>query len=186
MKTLIISADDIYCLVQKLGIHALMDEMIERLTKAFSTYCDDNITIPARSGFQYSQPEIGLLEWMPSMKNGSHATVKMVGYHPTNPQQRNLPTILSTVSAYDTSTGHLLGLADATFLTALRTGAASAIASRILAKPCTRRVGLIGGGAQALTQLHALSRVFSVEEVFVYDIDPESAQAFKSGHPFWI
>ncbi|OAD19409.1 Ornithine cyclodeaminase/mu-crystallin [Candidatus Thiomargarita nelsonii] len=71
---------------------------------------------------------------MPIHKN-AQVTLKMVGYHPFNPQKNHLPTILSTIATYDTCTGHLLGLADATFLTALRTGAASAVASQILASP---------------------------------------------------
>jgi ornithine cyclodeaminase/alanine dehydrogenase-like protein (mu-crystallin family) len=64
------------------------------------------------------------------MSADAHATIKLVGYHPENARTRNLPTILSTVSAYDIHTGHLTCLMDGTFLTALRTGAASAVASR--------------------------------------------------------
>ncbi len=59
--------------------------------------------------------------------------IKMVGYHPTNPQKRNIPSVLATSSLWDTETGHLSAIADATFLTAIRTGAASAVAADILA-----------------------------------------------------
>lgn len=184
MTTLVLSVADIRQIVQKIGLHVLMDEMIARLTVALRNYEPDSTSIPARSGFHYHVPETGLLEWMPCLKVGGHATIKVVGYHPANPRLHNLPTILSTVSSYDSATGHLVGIADATFLTALRTGAASAIASGILAIPDARTVGLVGAGAQALTQLHALSRLFEIEQVFVYDSDPDVSRSFLSRSAF--
>jgi ornithine cyclodeaminase/alanine dehydrogenase-like protein (mu-crystallin family) len=165
-------------MVHRIGINALMDEMIERLTSAFVAYDPDETIIPARAGFQYDRPDIGLLEWMPAMQTGSAVTVKMVGYHPRNPSVKHLPTILSTISIYDTASGHLVGLADATFLTALRTGATSAIASKFMASPRSSVIGLIGAGAQAVTQLHALDRVFSLKKVMVYDSDPAISDSF--------
>jgi ornithine cyclodeaminase/alanine dehydrogenase-like protein (mu-crystallin family) len=178
MKTLVLSIHDIHTLVNRVGLHRLMDEMIDRLVAALQEYNRETHVIPARGGFHYCEPGLGLLEWMPSMKVGVHATIKIVGYHPTNPILRNLPTILSTISAFDVTTGHLRAIADATFLTALRTGAASAVASKIMAISHSRTVGLIGCGAQALTQLHALSRMFDIEHVFVYDVDPAVSLSF--------
>lgn len=67
---------------------------------------------------------------------------------------------------------------DATFITALRTGAASAIASEILARPESASLGLIGCGAQAVTQLHALSRVFPLQKVYIHDTDPDTTLSF--------
>jgi ornithine cyclodeaminase/alanine dehydrogenase-like protein (mu-crystallin family) len=184
METIIVSANDIRLIVQQMGIDALMDEMIQRLTGAFLTYEPNDTIIPARAGFQYIRPDSGLLEWMPSMQVGQAVTVKMVGYHPTNPLKRNLPTILSTTSIYDTASGHLVGLVDSTFLTALRTGAASAIASKQMAAPHSTVIGLIGAGAQAVTQLHALSRVFDIKKVLVFDSDPAISDSFLARTSF--
>jgi ornithine cyclodeaminase/alanine dehydrogenase-like protein (mu-crystallin family) len=178
MKTLVLSVQDIHSLVHQVGLHRLMDEMIDRMTAALREYSQETTATPARGGFHYTEPAVGLLEWMPCLKMGSHATIKIVGYHPRNPDLRRLPTIVSTLSAYDSATGHLMAIVDATFTTALRTGAASAIASKILATPYVATVGLIGCGAQALTQLHALSRVFNIEHVFVYDLDPSVSASF--------
>ncbi len=114
------------------------------------------------------------------MHTAEMTTIKVVGYHPSNPEQRNLPTILSTVSAYETETGHLAGLVDGTFMTALRTGAASAVASRRLAKPDSHVVGIVGCGAQAVTQLHALVRRFDIKQVLINDIDPTHMATFPS------
>lgn len=178
MKTTIFSTDDIRQIVQHVGLNTIMDEMIQRLTHAICRFDAEQTIVPPRSGFQYTSPHVGLIEWMPVMQRGHNVTVKMVGYHPANPETVSLPTILSTVSAYDTNSGHLIGLADATFLTALRTGAASAVASQALARPNARTVGLIGAGAQGLTQLHGLSRRFKIQDVLIYDTNPAAVNSF--------
>lgn len=176
----VITAADVHLLSQRLGPDALMDHMIDRLARALATFDPSEWDIPVRSGFDYRDPAPGLLEWMPVRAPDATITVKMVGYHPHNPAQHGLPTILSTVSSYDTRTGHLLGVADATFLTALRTGAATAVATRHLASTRARTVGLIGAGAQALSQLHALSRVLEIDTVLVHDRSPEVAAGFET------
>lgn len=179
MQTTIMSARDIDRVVAKVGLDAFMDELIQRLTATFECYDDAECITPTRHGFHYNdERHMGLVEWMPAMQAGERVTIKMVGYHPHNPERWQLPTILSTVSVFDVESGHLMGLADATFLTALRTGAASAIASRALARSNSRVLGLIGAGAQACTQLHALSRLFDLEEVLVYDTDPATTASF--------
>lgn len=178
MKTLILASDDMQRIVQHVGLDALMDELIERFTKALEGFDPQVTSIPVRSGFSYTQPYPGLVEWMPLMQKGEHVVLKVVGYHPDNPGAHHLPTILSTVSAYDTSSGHLIGLVDGVFLTSLRTGAASAVASRLMARPNSRRLGLVGCGAQAVTQLHALSRVFDLTDVLIYDTDESVTRSF--------
>ncbi len=179
MRTVILSTTDTQKIVQQVGLHTLMEEMIDRLETTFREYNDAELITPPRDGFSYQEPVIGLLEWMPVMRRGHSAAIKVVGYHPDNPAKNTLPTIVSTVSLYDTHTGHLIGLIDGTFLTALRTGAASAVASKVLASPESRTVGLIGAGAQAITQLHAISRVFEIDRVFVYDINTEVCGSFR-------
>jgi ornithine cyclodeaminase/alanine dehydrogenase-like protein (mu-crystallin family) len=180
MKTLILSSLDVRTIVHQVGLNRLMDDMIQRLMTTFRHYDATCYSIPARAGFTYHNPHLGLLEWMPVMQRGAEVTIKVVGYHPANPGLNHLPTILSTVSSYDTHTGHLIGLADATFLTALRTGAASAIATRALMHPESRVVGLIGAGAQAVSQLHALSRVIEIDHVMVYDANPAVTRTFSA------
>jgi ornithine cyclodeaminase/alanine dehydrogenase-like protein (mu-crystallin family) len=180
MRTLVLSVADIYKIVEQVSLNRIMDALIERLTTTLLEFDSSRNTIPARSGFTYHNPHLGLIEWMPVMRHGGNATIKVVGYHPTNPALHGLPTILSTVSTYDTQTGHLIGLADATFLTALRTGAASAIATRALMHPDSKVVGLIGAGAQAVSQLHALSRVMDIDHVLVYDRSPSVTRTFSS------
>ena len=180
MKSMVLSMEDTRRIVQSVGLDALLDEVIAGLRDALQRFDVTSVTTPPRSGFKYDRPVTGMLEWMPIKAGNSSATIKIVGYHPSNPNKENLPTILSTVLAFDTQSGHLLAIADGTFLTALRTGAASAIASEVLASAASETVGLIGCGAQAVTQLHAMLRVFPrLQRVLVYDFDEEVARTFE-------
>ena len=178
-KSLILSNNDVQKIINQCGLDSLMDELIGRTKSAIKNFDPAKTVIPIRSGFNYEKPQTGLVEWMPLYEREKNVTIKVVGYHPSNPTVNNLPTILSTVSIYDTATGHLLGLMDGVLLTALRTGAASAIASKILGHPNSEVLGLIGCGAQAVTQLHALSRIFDFKKVLVYDIDVNAALSFR-------
>jgi ornithine cyclodeaminase/alanine dehydrogenase-like protein (mu-crystallin family) len=68
---------------------------------------------------------------------------------------------------------------DGTFATALRTGAMSAIASQALAEYKDTCLGVVGCGAQAVTQCHALSRVLPIHAIVAYDRDPAAAASFE-------
>jgi len=187
MKTRLLSRSDVVEIVQKVGRDALMDAMIAALTDAFVRYDPRAVEVRRRDGFNYDRapgtpisPEVagGLLEWMPVLEIGGASTIKMVAYNPKNPARHGIPTIMATILQHDIQTGHLMAITDGVFLTALRTGAASAIATRILAHPDASVVGIIGCGAQAVTQLHALSRVMRIEKVLAYDLDPAALASF--------
>ncbi|NNF03812.1 MAG: ornithine cyclodeaminase family protein [Rhodothermales bacterium] len=177
-ETLIISTSDVDRIVREAGPDAVMDELIAHVGEAFATYNPSETRAPVRGGFSYDRPVTGLVEWMPCMRVGQEVVVKMVGYHPENPERFGLPTIVSTISTYDTSTGHLSCLMDATLLTAMRTGAASAVASSLMCRPDATELGLIGAGAQAITQVHALCRVLPIRRIRVYDIDDSALKTF--------
>ncbi len=178
MKTRVLAAADLTHLLETVGRDELMDLMIERLRARFLDHCADEVEVRARDGFRYDKPDLGLIEWMPTHETGGPVVIKMVGYHPANPVQRSLPSVIATSSMWDTVTGHLVAIADATLLTAIRTGAASGLATELLAKPGPVVVGLAGLGAQAVTQLHAISRVREIERVIGFDSDPEVAATF--------
>ncbi len=171
MKTLLLSNRDLREIVRRVEIDHLMDQMIDRLMAALVSFDVNQTEIPVRRGFHYESPVTGMIEWMPLLQKQREVLMKVVGYHPQSPDTLRLPTVLSTLSKYDPTTGHLTALVDGTFLTAMRTGAASAVASRLLAKPDSVTLGLIGCGAQAVTQLHAISRRFKLAEVLIYDVD---------------
>jgi L-lysine cyclodeaminase len=181
-KTLVLSSFDIQGILRHFGVDWIMMTLVERLRIAINNYNPQKVSIPVRSGFHYEKPEPGLIEWMPLYNQdaqGGKVLIKVVGYHPSNPRKLNLPTIVSTISEYDTNSGHLCALIDGASATAIRTGAASAVASKLMAKPTSSIMGLIGCGTQAVTQLHAISLCFKIERVLFYDIDPNASSSFE-------
>ena len=179
--TQVLRANDIELIIRKVGVDQLMDELIERTHRGFVEFNDQHQIVPIRSGFHYSAPEIGLVEWMPIRDVArEEILIKTVGYHPENPNSYELPTILSTIAVYDTRTGHLKTLLDGVIPTALRTASASAVASRFFGHPDSKVLGIIGCGAQSITQLHAISRVFDLETVLFFDIEQAAHESFES------
>lgn len=176
METLFITQRDMAELIRLVGVHAVMDTMIEALDRALTEHGRAPHALVPRAGFKYDRPNPGVLEWMPFHEPGRAVTIKTVGYHPSN-VARGLPTILATVQRFDQATGHLLVAADGVLLTAIRTGAASAVATRVLAIPDASTLGIVGAGAQAVTQAHAISRVCPINEILVHDVDPGAAQS---------
>ncbi|MEU3049948.1 ornithine cyclodeaminase family protein [Streptomyces sp. NPDC006984] len=176
METWVLSERDVTRAVESVGRDALMDRVIDRLTEGLAEVGRGRRALsPQRGGFDREEPVPGIWEWMPHREAGDSITLKAVGYSPANPGRFGLPTIIGTVARFDDTTGSLTALIDGVLLTAIRTGAASAVASRLLAAPDSRVVGLIGSGAQAVTQLHALTRVFPVDRVLTWDTDPSHA-----------
>jgi L-lysine cyclodeaminase len=180
VSTLLIRLRDIRDIVARIGLNELMDRTIAVLTEALQETPLAPGEMQPRAGFS-DRRRPSVLEWMPYRgRAGRSVTIKVVAYQPLNSSTAGLPTIVASASLYDFATGHLVALADGVFLTALRTGAASAVVSRILAHPDSTTVGLVGAGAQAVSQLHALSRVFRLREALVHDVDPGIARSFPA------
>lgn len=179
MNTLILTHKDMATLVATVGHHQLMDALIQELEHAFQTHDTKTNEIPARSGFLFPKPDYGVLEWMPSHRIQQDVTVKTVVFHPSNPSRYGIPTVMATIAKYDVPSGHLAALMDGVFPTALRTGAASAVASKHLARKGPLNLAMIGCGFQSVTQIHAISRVLEIEKVYAYDIIPERAKSLQ-------
>ena len=181
-KTLVLSGFDIQEILRQFGVDWIMMKVVERLGIAINNYDPQTTSIPVRGGFNYEKPYPGLIEWMPlyhQHDQGGKVLIKVVGYHPSNPGKFDLPTIVSTISEYDTNSGHLCAVIDGSLATAIRTGAASAVASKLMAQPASSTLGLIGCGTQAVTQLHAISLCFNIGRVLFYDIDPSASSSFE-------
>ena len=178
LSTRVIGAADIAAMLRIVGRDEFMDLMIEALRSRFKSFDADEVQVRERDGFRYDKPDLGLLEWMPTHEVSGPVVVKMVGYHPSNPVQRRLPSVIATSAMWDTASGHLVTLGDATLLTSVRTGAASAVATDLLARNGPATLGVVGLGAQAVTQVHAISRVRSIERVVGMDTDEEVAATF--------
>ncbi len=179
METWLLCQDDLERILTVIGRDALMRRMIDRMADGLAALGrGERENSPARTGFTRGGDVPGVIELMPHRVAGSSVTVKTIAYSPQNPSQHRMPTILGTICRIDDATGRLLALADGVLLTAVRTGAASAVATRLLAAPASSRLGIIGAGAQSVTQTHALSQVLPLESVLVHDIDPRAAASF--------
>ncbi len=178
-KTVLITEKNLATLIQKVGMDQFMDLLIQDIEDGFRLYESGRIEILPRYGFTYEMPKYGLLELMPARLKGDGVYIKTVGYHSNNVEVYSLPTILAKMDYFSQKNGLLMATGEATLLTALRTGAATAVATRYLARRDSRAVGIIGTGTQALTQLHALSRVMDLKQVFAYDQVEERAKKFR-------
>ncbi|WP_244184053.1 ornithine cyclodeaminase family protein [Streptomyces cellostaticus] len=164
-------------IVELCGRDVFADLVIDRLHRALAEKSKG--VAPARAGFSRCHGDTGSIEWMPYHVPGDCMTLKTVSYTPFRTTKRQyLPVISATLTRFDDETGRLTAMCDARLLTAIRTGAASAVASRLLARPESRVLGLVGAGAQAVTQAHALSRVFPLEQILVHDIEASHAASF--------
>ncbi|MDB4988339.1 MAG: ornithine cyclodeaminase, partial [Myxococcaceae bacterium] len=113
---------------------------------------------------------------MPSLM-GKYAGVKWVNAHPHNRELFDLPTVMGTYVLSDPRSGVPLAIMDATLLTALRTGAAAAVATKYLATLPLTRVGFIGTGVQA-RMFRDAHRVLGAFELLAADRDASRAEAF--------
>jgi alanine dehydrogenase len=95
-----------------------------------------------------------------------------------NPQKHNLPTVIGMLILSDPETGVPLALIDATFLTAMRAGAASAVATKYLARREVKEVTVFGTGSQARIQLMGVCAVRQVNGAVVVDPDGEASRLF--------
>ncbi|MFJ8233016.1 ornithine cyclodeaminase family protein [Streptomyces sp. NPDC094448] len=179
MQTKILRQRDIKQILSVVGRDTIMDRLIQELYDGFAALGRGELAeAPPRSGFARSGEIPGVIEFMPYRVPGVAVTMKTVSYSPHNYQRFRLPTVVGTVSRVDDDSGSLIALADAGVITAMRTGAVSAVASRLLARPDSSTLALVGAGAQAVTQAHALSRVLPVERILVSDIDAAHAASF--------
>src|SRR5205814_9391066 len=110
-------------------------------------------------------PEVyGLLGTMPSYLPGASLAVKLVTLFPQN---RDRPTHQAAIMVFDHRNGTPIALMDGTYITATRTAAASALATRLLAREDAHTLAIVGTGVQARAHAQALVRVRQFEEVRV-------------------
>jgi ornithine cyclodeaminase/alanine dehydrogenase len=97
---------------------------------------------------------------------------------PLNAQRVGLPTIQGVIALHDAENGYPLALMDSIEITIQRTGAATAVAAKYLARPDSQTLTICGCGNQGRVSLRALSNLLAFKEVFVYDLDGSEAGRF--------
>jgi alanine dehydrogenase len=155
-------------------------DVIDTLADAFTRHARGETVVPPRGVTPVGDDELLLV--MPAvMRPGGGAAgavgTKLVTYYGGN-RARGLPTLHATYVLAAADTGAPLALLEGTYVTALRTGATSALAARHLARPDSRRVVCFGAGVQAAFQLRCLRAVLAIASVEVAGRDPENARRF--------
>lgn len=154
-----------------------MRQAITALKEAYIQLSTGKAVLPLRTQVPV-QSQNGVSLFMPAYLSASDALgIKIVSVFPGN-QKMGLPTIHAIVIAVDATTGRPIAFMDGTFLTALRTGAASGLATDLLSRAKASVAAIIGAGAQARTQLEAICTVRAVKKVWVYDCSPEQTEAY--------
>ncbi|MDO5057299.1 MAG: ornithine cyclodeaminase [Lautropia sp.] len=156
-------------LVRDIGVPRFIGELAD-------TIRDDFIRWPEfdKSARVANHSEIGVIELMP-VSNAQRYAFKYVNGHPAN-TLRGMYTVMAFGVLADVDTGYPVLLSELTVATALRTAATSLMAARALARPDSRRMALIGNGAQSEFQALAFHHHLGIEEVALYDIDPEATE----------
>jgi ornithine cyclodeaminase/alanine dehydrogenase-like protein (mu-crystallin family) len=153
-----------------------MRTIIELLDTAFKEKGQGRVEMPPKPGI-HTQPDAfihAMPAFIPSLKS---AGVKWVSGYPDN-YKRGLPYITGLLILNDVETGIPYAVMDCTWITAYRTGAASALSARYLARPDSQVAGILACGVQGRTNLEALAALFPIERVYAYDILPEVQSRF--------
>ncbi len=161
-----------------------MEEAIDMVERAFVEFGEGRVDMPQRPVI-FAPENIGLSTFMPALLPGMGVlSIKIVSVFKDN-VKKGLPAIMGTVTVLDPETGAPLAIMDGGYLTAVRTGAASAVATKYLAREDAHVAAILGAGVQARTQLEGVCTVRNIDQVRVFDIDGVRAEGFAkemSGH----
>ncbi|MCS6883017.1 MAG: ornithine cyclodeaminase [Oscillochloridaceae bacterium] len=165
----ILSADDVHQAVP-------MPAAIDAVESAFVRLSAGQADVPLRLHVETPAPP-GVSFVMPARLDGAPTPalgVKVVSVFPGNRDQGE-PAIYALVTLFDPETGRPLAVLDGTYLTALRTGAASGVATRHMARADAKVLALFGAGAQALPQALAVCAVRAIERIWIVNRTPARA-----------
>jgi ornithine cyclodeaminase/alanine dehydrogenase-like protein (mu-crystallin family) len=150
------------------AVNLEMATIIDLLQQAFMDKGHGKVEMPPKPGI-HTMPDAfihAMPAYIPSMKS---AGIKWVSGYPEN-FRKGLPYITGLLILNDDETGIPYAVMDCTWITAYRTGAASALAAKYLANPKSEVAGILACGVQGRTNLEALKCVFPIKRVYAYDI----------------
>ena len=155
--------------------HLRMTELIPAMEKSLIDFSAGRVTQPVRSIISIDPPG-GFLGLMPALAPGGLG-LKAVTFYPSN-AERGIPTHMATIFLVDPQTGTPLAIMDGRLITEMRTAAVSAAATKLLASPDAKVLGILGSGVQARSHVEALSFVRQFEETRVWSPTLEHAERF--------
>ncbi|SFR39338.1 ornithine cyclodeaminase [Yoonia tamlensis] len=177
-----VSVDDMMRLVRNIGIDVFMADLAREIEADFARW--ELFDKTPRVG---SHSDVGVIELMPT-SDGTFYGFKYVNGHPKN-MKEGLQTVTAFGVLSNVYTGYPVLFSEMTVLTALRTGAMSAVATKYLARKDAKTMAMIGNGAQSEFQCLAIKAVCGISDIRLYDIDPAATEKCAknlAGHGFSI
>ena len=170
--TLILNKNDVASVLD-------MKDCMDAVEQAFAELSEGTAVLPLRTAI--TLPD-GLSLYMPAyLKKMEALACKVVTVYKNNPAKHNLPTTIGKVLLQDPQTGDVVCIMNGGYLTAVRTGAASGVATKYLARKDRKQVaGIFGAGVQAKMQLWAMKEARDISKALVYDISGDAVTAFIS------
>ena len=156
-----------------------IDEYIAAIEQVFKLYGEGKTKPPGILGVHAHDGgfhiKAGILEL-----ERSFFAAKINANFPQNARRFGLPLIQGAVFLADAQNGYPLAIMDSMEITIRRTGAATAVAAKYLARPDSKSILICGCGNQGRVSVQALSKIFSLEQVCAYDVDESQAQRFAN------
>jgi ornithine cyclodeaminase/alanine dehydrogenase len=153
-----------------------MAEVIDAVEKGFVEMGNKRVEMPPKPGIHPGEGGDNFIHampaYIPAMKS---AGVKWVGGYPGNPKA-GLPYISGLLIWNDPDTGIPKSVMDCTWITAMRTGAASAVSAKYLARPESSTIGILACGVQGFTNLEAINVLFPLKNVMAYDVNSDQSK----------
>jgi len=154
-----------------------MPEAIDCMATAFANLSSGNCNIPRRSIMSTKDESLTFLLKPAFIDNHDRSSIKVL-------TQRNsksfpgIPTIMGIVLLIDNATGEIVSIMDGEYITSIRTGAASGLATKYFSREDSSRLAVFGCGSQGRSQLEAVNTVRRLEKVWIFDNYQEQAESF--------
>ena len=170
MEILYLSREDVA------GTELTMKDIIAAVEKGFEELGADRVEMPPKPGIHPGKGGNNFIHAMPAYIPAlESAGIKWVSGYPGNPD-RGLPYITGLLILNDPDTGVPKAVMDCVWITAMRTGAASAVSAKYLARPESATIGILACGVQGHTHLEAMHALFPLKTVKTYDVRSEPAE----------
>lgn len=167
MKTLLLNAKEVKQLIS-------IEDIVEAVREGYKAFNQGKVTLPPivsietgnggevdfKTGYSQQEEIIG---------------IKMAGGFWENPKKYNIPSAIAMICLFDGENGTPVCIMDGTLITAYRTAAAGTLGALCLARKDSKKVAVIGTGAQARMQIRSLAEFFDLEQVNVYGIEGTEA-----------
>ncbi len=167
MHSIFLDVTNLRLLVERVGIEQILLDVTRAVEADYWRW--EEFTKVARTA--HHAHDVGVLELMP-VGDAKDYAFKYVNGHPYNPRDHKLPTVMAFGALMSVESGYPVMVSEMTILTGIRTAAVSLLAAQKMARKDSKRLALIGNGAQAEFQILAFYFGMGIKEFTLFDIDP--------------